>query len=257
MTTISKTSASAAQKQASATGAPDLVAAVPPEQKPDKPAADPAPLPPAPPEIASGSKPSPKGLEGEIVASKRPTNNATKHGAYSRGKVVIAGEDEATYEAMLENYREELCPEGAAEEACVTEIVNAEWRKQTFEDQLSERQSRLRMTEHGKDAIAFSGNWRERKQFFEKLKVLDAQSDNPVLHRKDVSDDERHQQLRKLVPQAGGKDVIAEKFLPACKDLERYAVIVNLLDTRIDKAYRRLVALKEYKRMYIKPSVAG
>jgi hypothetical protein len=56
-------------------------------------------------------------------------SNAYKHGAFAK-VTVLPWEDQARFDSMYEAFREELQPEGPTEEAIVLEIADVHWRKQ-------------------------------------------------------------------------------------------------------------------------------
>lgn len=65
----------------------------------------------------------PKTPEGKAKSA----GNARTHGFCSK-EILIAAEDEAEFEAMSEDYRIELGPEGGLEQTLWEEIVNAGWQ---------------------------------------------------------------------------------------------------------------------------------
>ena len=67
---------------------------------------------------------------------------------------------------------------------------------------------------------------------------------------------EERERLDKLRVMAGGNSTITERFVPNCNDLETYLMVNAHLETRIDKAIKRLVTLKEFKRIKRKPGCA-
>ena len=91
----------------------------------------------APPLVPAGNIPAddipaPK-LSATNPQSGGSSKNAQKHGAYARGNVVISDEPREEYDALHAAHLEEFWPEGAAEEACVRDVTNAEWIKRRLE----------------------------------------------------------------------------------------------------------------------------
>jgi hypothetical protein len=70
----------------------------------------------------------PKSETGKANSSK----NALKHGGYTKHHVILPGEDESQYEALLESIQAEFQPRTPAERHLVREMAESQWRLARF-----------------------------------------------------------------------------------------------------------------------------
>lgn len=219
------------------------------EKQPSSPPLVPASEPPAA-RVPSGKMP-----EGQStnLLSGGSSKNAQKHGIYARGNVVTVDEPLENYEALHAAHREEYFADGAAEEACVTDITDAEWLKQRLNSQHSKKASATRALDKSPKSIIFNGTNEQLRQYLSDFKLLEKAAGESNLMQKAATDaltEEERKRYVEIHEKAGGKNNITERFGPNCEDLELYLTLMALLDTRIDKATKRLITLKEFKRLY-------
>ena len=64
--------------------------------------------------------------------SNSQSKNALTHGFYA-SDIVLAWENQQEFDALLQAYRDEYCPDGVSEEAAVFDLASLHWKKRRFE----------------------------------------------------------------------------------------------------------------------------
>jgi hypothetical protein len=210
------------------------------------------------------------------LSNNYQSKNALTHGYYA-SPVVLPSENQQDFDALLQAYTDEYCPEGVSEEAAVFDLASLHWKKRRFEAGL--KQALQKQHDYSPAADATSDAWdliaddaraaaqsqieaaqricgmiskyREPAEVsadsqavsqaveFEKLNVLAKELN---LISKDLVVPLLHAVEKQKL------DQIERTYLPDI--MERELKIQAETDRRIEKAIKRLVMVKEYKRQY-------
>ena len=186
----------------------------------------------------------------EIVDSKPPngtSKNALTHGVYAQ-EIVIDGESVEEFNNLHESLGDELNPEGASEQACVSEIVQLHWTQRRlirdFAQSKGMRSSSPLLQE--KEPIV-QGTMKDAKAKIQQLTEVGIMA---VLSDRDPKAALSPAQREVLKTFASGPGGAVIGFDQLCPDLERFLKLLAMIGTRIEKAMSRLIAYKEYKRQY-------
>ena len=219
------------------------------------------------------------------------SKNAHTHGYYAID-VVLAWEDQQDFDALLQAYRDEYCPDGVSEEAAVFDLASLHWKKRRLNigSQLAFHKQR----EAGAMAIAGSQGWKGVADYLT-TGDGDRMADAAYVAAKSQSEAVKQvcDMIGKRIERICKTDEAAEKKEGSVAELERLAALakeLNLvgqslvpllrsieehnldqkaaaqayrpdimekelklhaeIDRRIEKAMRRLVQAKEYKKIY-------
>jgi hypothetical protein len=177
------------------------------------------------------------------------SQNATSHGAYAQGLVVMPWESPADFAALLDSVRQDLNPVGPLQEQFVLDIATAMWRKRRlaigfllpfFKTKpapallkaaaggIAALADYLANEGAGQGTITATGS-----QMLDYLKAARAGEKNPEA---------------RLPPSVPGRSYVELAYDPAA--IERVLKIEAMLDNSVTKALSRLVGLKEYNRLY-------
>lgn len=84
------------------------------------------------------------------------SKNALTHGYYA-SDIVLPSENEQEFEAILQAYSNEYCPDGVSEEAAVFDLASLHWKKRRFE--AGSRQSLQMQLDYSAVANTTSDGW--------------------------------------------------------------------------------------------------
>ena len=84
------------------------------------------------------------------------SKNALTHGYYA-SDIVLPSENEQEFEALLQAYRTEYCPDGVSEEAAVFDLASLQWKKRRFE--AGSRQAQQMQRDYSAVADTTSDGW--------------------------------------------------------------------------------------------------
>jgi len=219
------------------------------------------------------------------------SKNALTHGYYA-SDVVLAWEDQQDFDALLQAYRDEYCPDGVSEEAAVFDLASLHWKKRRLN--IGSQLAFHKQSEAGAMAIAGSAGWKGVADY---LTTGDGDRMAAAVYVAAKSQSEAVKQVCDMIGKRTERicktDEAAEKKEGSVAELERLAALakeLNLvgqslvpllrsieehnldqkaaaqayrpdimekelklhaeIDRRIEKAMRRLVQAKEYKKFY-------
>ena len=202
------------------------------------------------------------------------SKNAVTHGFYATD-VVLASENQQEFDDLLRAYQDEYCPDGVSEEAAVVELASLHWKKRRLEAGLKQALQQMGFApvadasdpigdmarEVTKSQLEVAGlavgrlaklaqhynpddsNGYSQALEFEKLTVALKEYN---LGFKDLASSLRRAGEQKLAD-------IEQAYFPDI--MERELKIRAEIDRQIEKALKRLVMTKEYKRLYCAKSV--
>jgi hypothetical protein len=209
--------------------------------------------------------------------------NALIHGVYS-DCVVLEGESPEDFSNLWEGFRIEYSPQDASEEAAVFDLASLHWKKRRLEAGL-QRALNMQRASSNTAADASGDSWDRVAdearsaaksqltaaqilcgQIFKTMERVVSKPDQTI----DDSEATEIEQLTVLTQQLNfvSKDLILPILFAAEKQkqdeieraynpdiMERELKIQSEIDRRIEKVLKRLITIKEYKRMYVAKSV--
>ena len=220
------------------------------------------------------------------------SKNALTHGFYA-SDVVLAWENQQDFDALLQAYRDEYCPDGVSEEATVFDLASLHWKKRRLN--IGSQLAFHKQSEAGAMAIAGSQGWKGVADYLTTgdgdrmadAAYVAAKSQSEAV--KQVCDmigkhiericktDEAAEkkegssvaELEKLVALAKELNLVGQSLVPLLRSIEEHNLDQKVaaqayrpdimekelklhaeIDRRIEKAMRRLVQAKEYKKFY-------
>lgn len=210
----------------------------------------------------------------------KPKPNALSHGLYSNC-IVLDGENPQEFSDMLEGFRTDFAPQGISEEATVLELASLHWKKGRLEAGL---QQALNMQRASSVSDASDGGWdrvvddhtRAMAKF--QMKAVEGASEMICkqlerIFKPDEAKDSKAIEYEKLAVLAKQVDTASKQIVVpilqivekqkrdqierACNPdiMERTLKVQAELDRRIEKTLKRLVMIKEFKRLYVPKSV--
>jgi hypothetical protein len=210
------------------------------------------------------------------LPNSKPKPNALSHGLYS-DCIVLDGEKPEEFEDLLDALRDEYSPLGVSEDEAVFDLAGLFWKRRRLEANL---QQALNMRRGSTVADAAGGGWvriadEARAMATSQLeaaqipceKILKAMA-QVVSKTDEAIDDKEAAEIAKLTVLTQQLNVISKELvIPiihiAEKEkhdqieraynpdiMERELKIQAELDRRIDKALKRLIMIKEYKKFH-------
>ena len=88
--------------------------------------------------------------------SNSQSKNALTHGYYA-SDIVLPSENQQEFEALLQAYRNEYCPDGISEEATVFDLASLHWKKRRFE--AGSRQALQKQRDYSSVADTTNDGW--------------------------------------------------------------------------------------------------
>jgi len=217
------------------------------------------------------------------LSNSKPNKNAIIHGLYS-DSVVLEGEKPEEFRDLLEAYRNEYSPEGVSEEEAVFDLASLCWKKRRLETGLQQALNKQRALSSTADA---SGDgWDSvadvtRAMAKSQIKAAEVACDLILKQlgerfvRPDEANDSGGIEFEKLTALAKEvNDFSKELIVPILHVVEKQKLdqieraynpdimeqalkIHAEFDRRIEKALKRLVMIKDYKKFYVPKSVAA
>ena len=217
------------------------------------------------------------------MSNSKLNKNALIHGAYSEC-VVLEGENSEDFNNLLEGFRIEYSPQDASEEAAVFDLVSLHWKKrrvgaglqQALNMQRASSSTAADASSDGWDRVADEARSAAKSQLtsaqilcvqiFKTMERVVSKPDQTI----DDSEATEIEQLTVLTQQLNfvSKDLIVPILFAAEKQkqdqieraynpaiMERELKIQAELDRQIEKALKRLVIIKDYKRFYVAKNV--
>jgi hypothetical protein len=190
----------------------------------------------------------------------RSSLNALVHGAYAKD-LVLPGEDQEEFKALLREFVRDLQPEGAVQESVVLEIVRLNWQKRRWERAYRKKfivsPTEARLVELGFELVdnidaAIKKVTISYSVLSDKATIAKDLAEGPLLEMGATVQKKLLLGLFEL-RSAADEIIFPKGRAPPLDDpdwMERLLAISGLFDARIDKALARLVGLKEYKRLY-------
>ncbi|QWG14943.1 hypothetical protein KMZ29_09940 [Bradyrhizobium sediminis] len=206
--------------------------------------------------------------------------NALSHGFYSND-FVLPWENQQDFDDLLQALRDEYCPGAVSEETAVFDLASLHWKKLRFEAGLKQA---LQKQGDPTVADASSDDWDRvaddaRAAAKSQIKAAQVVCDMIVKHMEriikpdEAKADSEAVEFEKLTTLAKelnlvSKDLIVPTLHAAEKQkldqierayhpdiTERELKILAEIDRRIEKALKRLVMIKEYKKFYVAKAV--
>jgi len=182
-----------------------------------------------------------------------PKHNATRHGAYAHD-IVLPWEDQKEFATLYESFRRDLNPLNALQEEAVRELAGLHWRKRRlgwgqmllfYKDPTPRELMKV-----AKEGVKKLGHYLGNHIPVPKGAITAREEIAAIPEgRMSNSDDEDAAKRRKPPPPDPiTKTMVTLAYEPAM--MEQQLKIEAMIESRITKVMARLVALKEYERLY-------
>lgn len=209
-----------------------------------------------------------------------PKKNALIHGLYS-DCIVLDDENPQEFREILDRFWNDFPPHGIAEEAEVLELASLHWKRRRLEAGLQQALNMQRASsvpdasDGGWDAVA-DDHTRAMAKF--QMKAVEGASEMIFkqlerIAKPDEAKDSEAIEYEKLAVLAKEVDTVSKQIVVPILHIaekqkrdhferaynpdimERVLKLQSEIDRRIEKVLKRLVMIKEYKRLYVPKSV--
>ena len=170
----------------------------------------------------------------ELPMTKKSNNNAFKHGAYAKN-IVLPSESVEEFEQLLQGHRLQYNPTNEPQEAVVRELAGIQWMKDRVNASLRQcfLYSELVVSEIGKSPVD--------------VIVHSIKAAMGCLTSSSMTD-MALARVDKILRVAS--DLLSAAQNPLSHNADALLKLLEQLDRRYDKCVQRLVAMKEYDRLY-------